>query len=52
MILYHKSLSAVGDMAFLKYFNLENNPLAFIKDHREITCSYLHENAAIELVRD
>lgn len=52
MILYHESLSAVGDMAFLKYLNLENNPLAFIKNHREITCVYLHENAAIELVRD
>lgn len=52
MILYHESLSAVGDMAFLKYLNLEHNPLAYIKNHREITCVYLHENAAIELVRD
>lgn len=51
MILYHESISAVGDMAFLKYLNLENNPLAHVENHREITCKYLHENAAIELVR-
>jgi len=52
MILNHDSLSAVGDMAFLKYLNLENNPLAYIDNHRKITCQYLHENAAVELVRN
>ncbi|VVC40112.1 Hypothetical protein CINCED_3A010414 [Cinara cedri] len=49
MILHHESISAVGDMAFLKYLNLENNPIAYIEKHREITCGYLHENAAVEL---
>lgn len=52
MIVYHDSISAVGDMAFLKYLNLEYNPIMYIDDHREITCRYLHENAAIELVRN
>lgn len=52
MILHHESISAVGDMAFLKYLNLENNPISFIEKHREITCGYLHENAAVELVRN
>jgi len=52
MILRHDSLSAVGDMAFLKYLNLEHNPLAYIDNHRKITCQYLHENAAVELVRN
>lgn len=52
MILHHDSLSAIGDMAFLKYLNLENNPLAYIDNHRKITCQYLHENAAVELVRN
>lgn len=50
MILYHETISAVGDMAFLKYLNLKYNPLAYVKNHREITCRYLHENAAVELV--
>lgn len=39
-------------MAFLKYLNLEHNPIAYIENHREITCRYLHENAAVELVRN
>lgn len=50
LIVYHELISAVGDMAFLKYLNLENNPIAFIENHRKITCGYLHENAAVELV--
>lgn len=50
MIVYHESISAVGDMAFLKYLNLEHNPLAYVENHRQITCGYLHENAATELV--
>ncbi|XP_025410388.1 serine/threonine-protein kinase 11-interacting protein isoform X2 [Sipha flava] len=49
MIVRHESISAVGDMAFLKYLNLEHNPIAYIENHREITCRYLHENAAVEL---
>lgn len=49
MIVHHESISAVGDMAFLKYLNLNNNPVSYIKNHREITCGYLHENAAVEL---
>lgn len=52
MIIYHDSISAVGDMAFLKYLNLEHNPIAYTENHREITCRYLHENAAVELVRN
>lgn len=52
MIMHHESISAVGDMAFLKYLNLEHNPIAYIENHREITCRYLHENAAVELVRN
>jgi Leucine-rich repeat (LRR) protein len=52
MIVRHESISAVGDMAFLKYLNLEHNPIAYIENHREITCRYLHENAAVELVRN
>ncbi|XP_060854807.1 uncharacterized protein LOC132932444 isoform X2 [Rhopalosiphum padi] len=49
MIVHHESISAVGDMAFLKYLNLSHNPVGYIKNHREITCGYLHENAAVEL---
>lgn len=52
MIEHHESISAVGDMAFLKYLNLKNNPIAHLKDHREITCRYLHENAAVDLVKN
>lgn len=52
MIVHHQSISAVGDMAFLKYLNLERNPIAYVENHREITCRYLHENAAVELVRN
>jgi len=52
MIVFHESISAVGDMAFLKYLNLKHNPLTYIKNHREITCGYLHENAAVEMVRN
>lgn len=52
MIVYHDSISAVGDMAFLKYLNLERNPIAYKENHREIACRYLHENAAVELVRN
>lgn len=50
MIVHHESISAVGDMAFLKYLNLNDNPVTYIRNHREITCGYLHENAAIEFV--
>lgn len=50
MIVHHESISAVGDMAFLKYLNLNYNPVTYIRNHREITCGYLHENAAVELV--
>ncbi|KAL5240878.1 hypothetical protein ACI65C_008288 [Semiaphis heraclei] len=49
MIVHHDSISAVGDMAFLKYLNLINNPVSYIRNHREITCGFLHENAAVEL---
>ncbi|XP_060865982.1 uncharacterized protein LOC132941813 isoform X4 [Metopolophium dirhodum] len=49
MIVHHESISAVGDMAFLKYLNLNYNPVTYIRNHREITCGYLHENAAVEL---
>ncbi|XP_015373187.1 PREDICTED: uncharacterized protein LOC107168329 [Diuraphis noxia] len=49
MIVHHDSISAVGDMAFLKYLNLNNNPVTYIRNHREITCGFLHENAAVEL---
>lgn len=52
MIVHHESISAVGDMPFLKYLNLKHNPIVYIKDHREITCRYLHENAAVDLVRN
>lgn len=52
MIVHHGSISAVGDMAFLKYLNLEHNPITFVENHRQITCGYLHENAAVELVRN
>lgn len=52
MIVHHDSISAVGDMAFLKYLNLINNPVSYIRNHREITCGFLHENAAVELVRN
>lgn len=52
MIIHHESISAVGDMAFLKYLNLNNNPVTYIRNHREITCGFLHENAAVELVRN
>jgi len=52
MIVHHESISAVGDMAFLKYLNLSHNPVGYIKNHREITCGYLHENAAVELVKN
>jgi len=52
MIVLHDSLSAVGDMAFLKYLNLINNPVSYMRNHREITCGFLHENAAVELVRN
>ncbi|XP_050520499.1 serine/threonine-protein kinase 11-interacting protein isoform X2 [Daktulosphaira vitifoliae] len=49
MIIHHESLSPLGDMSFLRYLNLENNPLAFIENHREKTCGYLHENASVEI---
>ncbi|XP_025194524.1 uncharacterized protein LOC112594109 [Melanaphis sacchari] len=49
MIVHHELISAVGDMAILKYLNLSHNPISYIKNHREITCGYLHENAAVEL---
>ncbi|XP_050056427.1 uncharacterized protein LOC114132536 isoform X2 [Aphis gossypii] len=49
IIVHHESISAVGDMAFLKYLNLSHNPVSYIRNHREITCGYLHENAAVEL---
>lgn len=51
IIIRHESISAVGDMAFLKYLNLEHNPIAYLESHREITCRLLHENAGVELVR-
>lgn len=51
IIIRHESISAVGDMAFLKYLNLEHNPIAYLENHREITCRLLHENAGVELVR-
>ncbi|XP_050443704.1 uncharacterized protein LOC126847486 isoform X2 [Adelges cooleyi] len=49
MIVHHESLSPVGDMAFLRYLNVENNPLAYVENHRDVTCGYLHENAAVEI---